>query len=319
MKIKEEIDVSNIHIGVLIARFQVPELSSGHMELVDYIMSRHKKVIILLGVATIQNTRRNPLDYANRQAMCREKYPNAVILPIVDQDSNEMWSHLLDSTIPIPFGDKEAVLYGSRDSFIPHYSGKYKTIELAASVTDTGTEKRDKVSRELINSSDFRSGIIHEIYAKDPIVYPIVNICTYNLDGEILLVKQTHESQWGFPSGKILPTDKNYEAGAKRVFNTKASINCEIGTCEYSFSQKLNDPRFAKETDVLLSSVYTSQYGFGRADPGNGISEVSWFPLSIFGSVDGITKNIMPEYRDMMATLVDKFNTKSIIDAHSNS
>jgi len=312
MAVKEETDVSDIHIGVLIARFQVPELSNGHMELVDYIMSRHKKIIIFLGVSTIQNTRRNPLDYANRQAMCQEKYPNAVILPLVDQDSNEMWSQVLDSSIPIPFGDKAAVLYGSRDSFIPYYSGKYKTIELAASLTDNGTEKRDMVSREIINSPDFRSGIIHEIYAKDPNVYPVVNICTYNSAGEILLVKKPHEKQWGLPSGNIVTTDENYEQGAKRVFSEKVGINCEINSCMYLFSQRLNEPRYAKETDVLLSSVYLAEMAFGRADAGDGISEVGWFPVNMFSNLDGVNKNIMPQYRDMMNTLISKIYSSNI-------
>src|SRR5690348_11881487 len=121
MEIKETIDISDIPVAGIVARVQVDDLHDGHRDIFDFVMARHKKVILFLGVPTKQNTIENPLDYATRYSMIRETYPEheLVIQSLPDQNDNEIWSRLLDSFIPVSFGDAKAVLYGSRDSFIP--------------------------------------------------------------------------------------------------------------------------------------------------------------------------------------------------------
>lgn len=122
-------------VAVVIGRFQVNKLHDGHRNLINYVLDNHKKVIILLGVSRVQNTRKNPLDFASRKAMIQKEFPSVMILPIQDQRYNEKWSHDVDSIIHIPFGEKKTVIYGSRDSFIPSYKGKFPVIELEESVT----------------------------------------------------------------------------------------------------------------------------------------------------------------------------------------
>jgi hypothetical protein len=42
--------------------------------------------------------------------MVQSEYPDIIILPLVDQRYNDIWSNNLDSALAIPFGEKK-VLY----------------------------------------------------------------------------------------------------------------------------------------------------------------------------------------------------------------
>ena len=69
LNIPKIVKVSDYEIGVLICRMQVPELHPVHRELIDSVCENHKKVIIFLAVPIVEQTKRNPLDFASRKAM----------------------------------------------------------------------------------------------------------------------------------------------------------------------------------------------------------------------------------------------------------
>ena len=189
MEAKSNINPADYEIGVVVARFQVHKLHEGQKNLLDMVYKNHKKVIIFLGVSVISGTKNNPLDFASRKAMIQEAYPKAVVLQLKDNRSDAKWSQSLDTEIKTPYGDLSAVLYGSRDSFIPYYSGKNPVIEYTTDVFYSGTEVRKEVSREILASEDFRAGIIHATYAARPVTYPTVDITVYNDKGQILMAK----------------------------------------------------------------------------------------------------------------------------------
>lgn len=56
-------------IGVIVGRFQVNELHPGHLELINDVTARHKRMIVFLGVAPVLVTRNNPLDFITRKEM----------------------------------------------------------------------------------------------------------------------------------------------------------------------------------------------------------------------------------------------------------
>lgn len=117
-------------MGVIVARFQTPYLTDGHRELIETVRSRHKKFAIVLGIAKVIPSRKNPLDFATRVRMIQDAYPGTEILAIHDTRSDKQWSQQLDTTLRKLHPHEKIVLYGSRDSFIRHYSGKFKTAEL---------------------------------------------------------------------------------------------------------------------------------------------------------------------------------------------
>lgn len=298
MQIKKDIDFKDFEIGVIVARFQVHKLHEGHIKLIDRVCEHHKKVIIFLGVPIISNTKTNPLDFASRKAMIQEMYPNIVVLPHKDQRSDEKWSELLDSEIKTPFGERTALLYGSRDSFIPHYKGKYPVIELITDVFYSGTEVRKQVSREILSSSDFRAGIIHATYSQRAVTYPTVDVVAYNEKNQILLGKKLNESKFRFIGGFVDREDTNWEHAAKREFMEETG-GCEIGDLKYVMSGQIKDWRYAKLDSGIMTTLFIGKFIFGGIQPSDDISQLAW----VYAEELDVEKDIMEEHRELFLKL----------------
>lgn len=304
LQLKKEIDPSQYDLGVAIVRFQVHELHEAHRGLIDIVCKNHKKVIVFLGVSTIENTKNNPLDFATRKIMLQHHYPDIIILPLKDQRTNEKWSYIIDEQIKIPFGERTALLYGSRDSFIPYYKGKYKTTELITDTFVSGTEIRKQVSREILASSDFRAGVIHANYSQRPVTYPTVDVVAYNEKGQLLLGKKPNELKYRFIGGFVDRTDNSYEQAAKREFSEETGG--EIGDLEYVTSQKINDWRYKNEESGIMTTLYIGKFLFGPIKPSDDISELKWLNKD---DID-IDRDIMEEHKEIFIKLIQHLNTK---------
>jgi len=309
MDIVKTVDPEDYDVGVIVARFQIHELHDAHRELVERVMNNHKTVIIFLGRPVIENTKRNPLDFPTRQIMVQQMYPKAIVHPMPDKRSNEVWSHELDNQIKLIIGDRKPLLYGGRDSFIPYYNGRYQTAELETKVYLSGTEIRKQISRELLESSDFRAGIIYANYARRDVTYPTVDIVPHNGKGQVLLAKKPYEPKWRFIGGFVDPTDESYEHAAVRELHEEAGSNLNVGIAKdmkYILSHKVNDWRYTKEGDGIMTSLYLCSVQWGRPEPNDDISEVRWVDLDDLTDHEKVVRIMMPEHVSMM----DDFMTK---------
>lgn len=313
MDIAKVINPEDYQVGVIVARYQVHKLTSEQRKMIDFVLSHHKKVIIFLGVATTQATRRNPMDFATRQAMVQKYYPTVRVIPIKDNRSNAVWSKTLDGRISEVFPNTKALLYGSRDSFIPYYEGRFPTTELIGNFTEVnGTELREEVSREIRESSNFRAGVIHAIYARYPQVNATVDICAYNDEGQILLAKKPSEDAYRFIGGFVDARDASLEQAAYREFMEEVN-GSHISGLKYILSQKVDDWRYTKEKDCILTTLFLGRYGHGQIKASDDVEEVKWFDVSSFTNPDYIKRNVMPEHQDMMAKLVQKVYEQQLI------
>lgn len=111
--------------AVIAGRFQSPYIHEGHKHLIDTAIKECDTVIVLIGCTLIVDER-NKYSYEYRSQIIQELYPNIVISRIHDEDTDELWSEQLDHLLKIVDFD-DVVLYGSRDSFIPRYSGIHPT------------------------------------------------------------------------------------------------------------------------------------------------------------------------------------------------
>src|SRR5476651_2153987 len=116
--------------AVIIARFKTPYLHERHQQLISKVKENHAKLIILLGVSPLIGSRKNPYDYYTRETMIKKDYPEIIVLPISDHPDDNEWSNNLDNLLKSVFPAEQFCLYGSRDSFIPYYTGRCETIEL---------------------------------------------------------------------------------------------------------------------------------------------------------------------------------------------
>lgn len=146
-------------IGVVIGRFQVPVLHPGHIYLLTEVQKHCDEMVIFLGVGE-RNDERNPLPYHLRAAMIEERFPGASIGSLQDRDTDEDWSRTLDRLLRFFEGpDTDITLYGSRDCFEEHYTGKYPVEVIPELEGHSGTTVRTEI--QCVYSEDFRRGIFY--------------------------------------------------------------------------------------------------------------------------------------------------------------
>jgi bifunctional NMN adenylyltransferase/nudix hydrolase len=300
LKHNSNLKINEYPVGVAIGRFQIDELHEGHIAMLNTIMSNHKKVIIFLGVPAGDGGHRNPLDFQTREMMIKELYPSAIVMPIKDNRLDEVWSKNVDLLIDLTFGEP-AILYGSRDSFLPHYSGKHKTIELIEVKKYNSTEQRNSISKLNIYSRDFRRGIIKGVLQQRPITYPTVDITVYKPQTEeILLAKKPNETMYRFIGGFVDREDTNWEVAAKREFNEETGGNCEITDLKYIASGKINDWRYRNSESGIMTTLFLATYSYGFVKPTDDIEALEWVkPFEI-----DVDTEIMLEHRGLYKKLL---------------
>ncbi len=300
MEIKGKIDPKDYEVGVIMARFQVDELHEGHIDLIDSVCANHKKVIIFLGVPIVGGSKTDPLDFATRRAMIQERYPNVVILAQNDNRSDEKWFSEFDRQIPNAFGERPTVLYGSRDSFIPHYKGKHPVIEYIPQINQSGTQLRKRASIEVLPTRDFRAGVIHAVFAQRPVTYPTVDVVAYNDKGEILLGKKPNEKQFRFIGGFVDRTDTCWEHSARREFAEETG-GCEIGDLKYVASGAIKDWRYEGSESGIMTTLFIGKFMWGKVQATDDIEALKWVnPFEV-----DVETEIMTEHRELFQKLLE--------------
>ena len=266
MEYKKSINLADYTVGVIIGRFQTPYLHEGHLGLIKHVVDNHKKAILFLGISRITDSSYNPLDYISRRLMIQSYFPNLTILPVEDNRSDHTWSNSIDNLIRISSGEAKAVIYGSRDSFIGRYHGKNMVIELDPISLHSSTEIREVASRTIIDSSDWRSGVVYGINKQRPVTYPTVDIVVYNNKGQILLAKK--------------PNEKN--------------------ELKYIASGQIKDWRYYKSQSGIMTTLFLGKFIFGTCKPSDDIASLHWLnPFEI-----DIEKDIMEEHRELFKKLL---------------
>jgi bifunctional NMN adenylyltransferase/nudix hydrolase len=295
-------------VGVIVGRFHVDNLHEAHVDLIQSVCNEHDKIIIFLGLAPLKGTVANPLDFECRKQMIQEKFPDVNILYIKDTKENAVWSKKLDEQVSDIVGPNQTVvMYGSRDSFIKSYEGKYPTQELMQEVYVSGTEIRRKISRKVRNDAKFRGGIIWGTYNRYPTVFTTVDVAILNEDGDkILLARKPYENEYRFIGGFADPNSSSFEADARREVMEEAGI--DISDPEYIGSFKIDDWRYRNEVDKIKTILFTCKLVSGRPKAADDICEVKWFSISDL--TKALTKGdlsvVAQEHQDMMGVFLTK-------------
>jgi bifunctional NMN adenylyltransferase/nudix hydrolase len=251
-------------------------------------------------------------------------------MALPDHRSDEKWSENVDNTLATIFPEKAAILYGSRDSFIPYYSGKHKTEMLEQVASHNATDIRTNASSEVLDSEEFRAGIIYGISKQRPVTYPTVDIVVANYDGQILLARKPAEDKFRFVGGFVDRTDENYEMAARRELYEETKLSGLKPV--YVASQQIKDWRYEREDSGIMTTLFLFYEWdqMGRPEASDDIAEVKWFDLSeLFeheqepslgeGHVPPIKytwkleDKIVPEHIELMQTFLKKVVTDKLI------
>jgi bifunctional NMN adenylyltransferase/nudix hydrolase len=294
-------------IGCIIGRFQIHRLHEAHRELIDTVISRHNKVIIFLGVSPVLGSTRNPLDFTSRKKMIQEEYPDVVVMSIPDKRNDEAWSKNIDTRIREVYPMGHVLLYGGRDSFLPHYMGGFDTTELEQTVYVSGTEIRKQISEEIKSSEDWRAGVIYDAYNRYPVSFQTVDIAAMSSDGQrLLLAKKPGESAYRFIGGFVDPSDISLEHAARREFMEETG-GAEINGLTYFGSWRIEDWRYRNEESKIMSALFIGTYTFGSLRPSDDISELKWFHMKDLCSEGAIIRTFVKEHEMMAIALIGKY------------
>ncbi len=293
--------------GVIIARFQTPYLHQGHQELINKVKEKHNKVLIILGVVPLLGSRRNPFDFLTREQMIKKSYPDIVVLPIKDHPSDEQWSINLDRLLMDTFPNQGFILYGSRDSFLPYYSGQFETIALPKEGDFNASDLRQELADKVHTSEDFRAGIIYANYNRYDAVYPTVDMAVFR-EGktELLLGQKAIEVQWRFIGGFADPSDSSFEAAALREMREEAG-DIEVENVQYELSCLVDDWRFRKEADKIITTLFSVDYVSGVHKANDDIARLQWFKVADLSKMLE-TKQVVYEHIPLVQHLIQKYS-----------
>lgn len=271
-----------ISYGVIVGRFQVNNLHPGHLELFRQVSEKHDRVIVFVANPRTIPTKRNPLDFETRKKMIQADFPDFTILPLRDEKSDKYWSERLDDSIAsVTQHTENVVLYGGRNSFVPQYYGIHKVVELELGVTSpiTGTEIREKASNRVMQSADFRSGVIYAASNRFRLVLPTVDMAIFHDVGDgtqsLLLARKPGETYYRFVGGFVEKGETLENAVRREVYE---ETGLTVSSVQYLASQPVNDWRYAQDSDAgILTSLFIGWSPTLSGKPQDDIAELKWF------------------------------------------
>lgn len=298
-------------VGVIVGRFQVPYLHEGHGALIESVLARHKKVLILVGKTPgVLVTRDNPLDYHTRRLMINAAYPDAVVMPLNDMPSDEDWSRAVDRQIDAAFDGAESVLlYGSRDSFIPYYSGKWPTVELEQSHHWSGTAIRKMVSDDVRNEDAFRQGVIYAAFNQHPTAYPTVDAAIIDFDQMRIFLgqKETDCGLLRFPGGFVDPRqDASLEDAVRREVNEEMGLGIDPDVT-WIGSSKVDDWRYRGTENAVITNLFVVRYMFGGPKAADDLQRTEVCSIEFGFDVN----RMVPEHRPLMEKVLTYLEKES--------
>lgn len=288
-------------VGVIVGRFQVHELHQAHRDLIQYVCDHHEKVVIFLGLSPLMVSTNNPLDFEARKQMILAEFPDVNVLYAKDMADDDVWSEKLDQMVAdLLTPNQSVILYGGRDSFIAHYTGRYPTQELMQSTFMSGTAQRKAIARSSVKGSpEFRAGVIWAAHARFPTAYTTVDIAIFNEDrSQILLGRKHNEKPYRLIGGFSDPKSPDFETDARREVIEETGI--EVGGLKYIGSTLVSDWRYRNEPDGIKTMLFIGKYLHGRPTPGDDIEEVRWFD---FDERRPLNSEIVPSHHPLMAML----------------
>lgn len=292
-------------VGVIIGRFQVHDLHEAHVDLIKTVISKHSNVVVFLGCAVSAPEKKNPLNYRSRELMLRSFFNSDItILPITDKEFDEDWSKQVDGKIAEIYPNRGAILYGSRDSFMPHYKGKHKTVELESKVMVSGTEIRKNISDKYLASSEFRAGVINSLHNQYSKVYPTVDVAIYKESEDLFLFgRKPNQTKMRFIGGFVDPSDISFEvAGVREV---REETCCTVDGLTYVGSFQVDDWRYRRVSDKIMTTFYLGYYIQGPVAPADDIAQLFWMRL------DDVTEDMfVPEHHPLLNKLKDFMRSK---------
>jgi len=297
-------ETKSYDVGVIVGRFQTPDLTEGHRQLIETVLAKHKRVIIFVGNTTLRNTRQYPIDYKHRKLMIQAAYPTVDIERLDNKRCDKEWSRTLDHSIYNMLSPgQRAVLYGSRDSFAKAYTGKLPVIILKDVSGTSATEMRKAVSINYPSSPQYRAGLIAASMQRYPSAQQTVDAAIVDLSDKrklrlLLIRKPSEKTDFQFCGGYSDVRSMSLEEDAKREVQEETQV--EVGEPQYIGSTIIDDWRYRGEQDKIKTAFFLTPYVFGQAKGSDDAEEARWWNLDINNLQTLNNIPLIPEHAPLM-------------------
>ena len=260
-------------IGVVVGRFQVPALTSGHQMLLKRVAEECDVVLVIIGSTVVRGDTHDPLPaecVAENVHLFMEKLGKPFVIDrLLDHPSDETWSENLDKLIcENVLANDTPTLYGGRDSFLKYYSGAFPTVHLPFSDDSSGTAERalwlkDTVSAyELLDKKPkmslveaFNAGVVHASSLLYPISYQCVDMIAHTADDDIVMIRKAGCKEWQLPGGFVDVADDTLETAALRELAEETDIHTDCAG--YILSHRVEDYRYRNRRDKIMTSLFS--------------------------------------------------------------
>lgn len=279
-----------MQVGVIVGRFQVPSLHSGHTHLLRTVCSSCDRVLVLLGVSPVDGRcANNPFAYHQREHVVRgwlhvAKFDNVTVMPLLDQRNDKDWCHTLDTLLDTLYpGEQVKLFHGRASGFVKCYSGHYTTQDVPSDVECSGREVRAGIREGF--DRDFMNGQAYALHHQYPHAYPCVDVAivrsmrdteTQEVLPHVLLIKRADTGIWCFPGGFVDPTDKSLEYTVAREMQEELGLEFAV-RATYISSSLQQDWRYRGSRDKIISSFFAVPYLSGpvTANPDE-VVDIKW-------------------------------------------
>ena len=292
-----------MELGVIVGRFQSPHLTKGHHSLISQVSLISDKVLIIVGHTVTKGMQRNPLDIATVHYMLHEQYPDITLYSVNDFPNNDdYWSQTLDDIILTFAGEEDSVvLYGGRDSFIPHYKGAFETLELTSIESESGTEARLRLETVFPITEQGRAGVIYAAFNKwtNPLV--CVDIAMFKRPGShfVAMGKKAGEYKWRLPGGFIDNADPDFETAARRELLEETHLL--TGPLQYVGSFTINDARYRRSELTLKTVLFMGVTKCADAiQAGDDLVECDWVDIHALN----FEKDVVPDHIKLLKKIL---------------
>lgn len=279
-------------MAVVVGKFQAPEPTEAHLELIRMARVNAPQVLIVIGDNQIKHEV-DLVPYEIRKIMIVErlfKHYHEVygltraleemsrfhFVCLVDVFNPELWSSLLDDLITeqffevygrnLPCHNSEILLVGGRDSFIQYYVGKYtntRTVTLSTGDSVSATESRNKCAERFIPDPMFIAGAFHQAMKQYATSFQTVDVlikrvnASAHVESSIVLGRKKNETKLVFIGGFSEPTSPSLEFDALKEVFEEASYTASEADLKYVYSSLVDDPRYRNSKHKIKTVLFT--------------------------------------------------------------
>lgn len=246
-------------LGIVIGRFQVPDLHPSHHILISQAARNSEQLAIFIAIPKARGTNYDPLDFLTRKLMLQEYYPDAILLPLPDNRSDEAWSTQLDKKISeLQHEDQPVTIFTGPNGLASSYKGNYN-IETVEEVPEYEGASLHPLKQTPRNSAEFRRGVIYGVSNKYPITHMTTDIAVMR-DEKVLLAKRPGREYYRFPGGFMHFSDGTLEDCAARELFEETGIIIDSQDFTYVGSHHVKDWRYINRDDArIMTTLFATQ------------------------------------------------------------